>query len=197
MRQRKAVKISPPFFVSLLSKSNLCAMKADLVEQFRKITTVIFDVDGVFTDGTLQVTDQGINRTFSIRDGYAVQMALKTGLQLAVISGGKQENIRTRLASLGIQEIHLSVGTDQKPEVFEKLIRERKLKEEEVAYMGDDIPDLLLMKKYNVLKACPADAEEEILEIADFISTKKGGEGAVRDLLKNIMQSQNSWMKHF
>lgn len=172
-------------------------MNNDLTERFKEITTFVFDVDGVFTDATLQVTDSSVNRIFNVRDGYAVQMALKAGFRIAVISGGKQESIRTRLAGLGIEQIHLAVSTNGKPDVFEKVLKEWRLKEEEVVYLGDDIPDLLLMKKYNVLKACPADAEEEVLEIADFISKKEGGRGVVRDVLKQVMQSQNKWMKQF
>ncbi len=172
-------------------------MENTITGKFRKITTFVFDVDGVFTDGTLQVTDQGINRVFSVRDGYAVQMALKAGLRIAIISGGKQENIRTRLSNLGISEIHLGVSTDGKPEVFKRLLADWQITEEETLYMGDDIPDMLLMQKFCVLKACPADAEEEVLQTADYISPKKGGHGAVRDLITQVMKARDLWMKYF
>ena len=172
-------------------------MQTDLFTRLKNISTLILDVDGVFTDGTLQVTDSGINRTFYVRDGYAIQMALKSGLKIAVISGAKQENVRSRLLSLGISEIHLAVSTDGKPAAFEEIRSKWGLLDSEVAYMGDDISDLLIMQQYSILKACPADAEEEVLAIADYVSTYPGGKGAVRDLIKQIMLSKGLWMYYF
>lgn len=162
-----------------------------------KISTFVFDVDGVFTDARITVTDNGVDRVFNVRDGYAVQMLIKAGFKTAVISGGKQENIRTRLGGLGIDEIQLAVGTADKPGVFKELLEEWNITEEEVLYIGDDIPDLLLMKGFNVFKACPADAEPEVLEVADYISPFNGGAGAVRDVIKLVMKEQGKWMKVF
>ncbi|KPM48013.1 KdsC family phosphatase [Jiulongibacter sediminis] len=162
-----------------------------------KISTLIFDVDGVFTDGTIIVTDIDVQRVFNVKDGYAVQMALKAGYKMAVISGGKQESIRTRLGGLGIPEIHLSVSTDGKPAVLDSLLAKWELEEEEVLYIGDDIPDLLLMKGRKIFKACPVDARPEVLDQADFICPSKGGHGAVRDVIELVMKTQDTWMKQY
>ncbi len=172
-------------------------MQTDLSTRLKNISTLILDVDGVFTNGTLQVTDSGINRTFHVRDGYAIQMALKSGLRIAIISGAKQENVRSRLLSLGISEIHLAVPTDGKPAAYQEIRIKWGLTDPEVAYMGDDIPDLLIMQQFEVFKACPADAEEEVLGMADYISPCRGGHGAVRDFIKQIMLSKGLWMTYY
>ncbi|AWV98108.1 KdsC family phosphatase [Arcticibacterium luteifluviistationis] len=172
-------------------------MDIKLRSKLSKIKTFVFDVDGVFTDGRLIVTDLGVDRVFNVRDGYAVAMAIKAGYKTAVISGGKQDNIKTRLGGLGIHEIHLSVSTDGKLAVFENLLKEWNISAEEVLYIGDDIPDLLLMKNTKVFKACPADAEPEVKEVADYISPVNGGAGVVRDVIKLVMKEQDKWMKVF
>ncbi|WP_341225979.1 HAD family hydrolase [uncultured Arcticibacterium sp.] len=172
-------------------------MDIKLRSKLSKIKTFVFDVDGVFTDARLIVTDAGVDRVFNVRDGYAVQMAIKAGYKTAVISGGKQESIRTRLGGLGISKIHLSVSTDGKPAVFESLLKEWNISADEVVYIGDDIPDLLLMKNSEVLKACPADAEPEVIEVADYVSPVNGGAGVVRDVIKLVMKEQDKWMKVF
>lgn len=172
-------------------------MDLRLKGRIAKISTLIFDVDGVFTDGTIIVSDSEVQRVFNVKDGYAVQMALKAGYKLAVISGGKQESIRTRLGGLGIPEIHLSVSTDGKPGILDAVLGKWNLAEEEVLYIGDDIPDLLLMKGRKLFKACPADARPEVLEQTDFICPSRGGHGAVRDVIELVMKTQNTWMKQF
>jgi 3-deoxy-D-manno-octulosonate 8-phosphate phosphatase (KDO 8-P phosphatase) len=170
-------------------------MDIKLRSRLSKIKAFVFDVDGVFTDARLIVSDEGVDRIFNVRDGYAVTMAKKAGYRMAVISGGRQENIRTRLGGLGIHEIFLSVSTDGKLKVFKELMEDWALVEEEVLYIGDDIPDLLLMQGTNVLRACPADAEPEVIAIAEYISSRKGGDGAVRDVIKLVMKEQEKWMK--
>jgi 3-deoxy-D-manno-octulosonate 8-phosphate phosphatase (KDO 8-P phosphatase) len=162
-----------------------------------KISTLVFDVDGVFTDARISVTDIGVDRVFNVRDGYAIQMLIKAGFKTAIISGGRQESIRTRLGGLGIEEIHLAVGTAGKSSVFKELLKKWDLEEEEVLYIGDDIPDLLLMQVFNVFKACPADAEPEVLEVVDYVSPFNGGAGAVRDVIKLVMKEQDKWMQVF
>jgi 3-deoxy-D-manno-octulosonate 8-phosphate phosphatase (KDO 8-P phosphatase) len=172
-------------------------MEIKLKAKLRKITTFVFDVDGVFTDSTLIVGETDTQRVFNVRDGYAVQMAAKSGYKLAVISGGKQTSIRTRLSGIGIRDIFLSVGTDQKLDVFQKYLSENSIAEDEVLYIGDDIPDYLLMKATKVLSCCPADAMEEVKAICDYISPISGGKGAVRDVLELVMKAQGKWMKVF
>ena len=172
-------------------------MDIKLKSKLNKITTFVFDVDGVFTDATLLVGESDVQRIFNVRDGYAVQIAVKSGYRMAVISGGKQKSIATRLSGLGVQDVYLSVGTDQKLPVFQEYIAKYNLQEEEILFIGDDIPDYLLMKNTKVLACCPADATEEVKGICDFITPNIGGKGAVRDVIELVMKAQNKWMKVF
>ncbi|MCD8540261.1 MAG: HAD-IA family hydrolase [Leadbetterella sp.] len=166
-----------------------------MTERLKKITTLIFDIDGVFTDATLTVTHDDVTRTFNVRDGYAVQMALKSGYRMAVISGGKQESIVSRMNALGITDVHIRVGTAEKPAVLSAYLAEKKVPAEEVLFIGDDIPDLLVMNTFPVLACCPADAVPEVLERADYITTASGGRGAVREVIERVMKAQGKWMK--
>jgi 3-deoxy-D-manno-octulosonate 8-phosphate phosphatase (KDO 8-P phosphatase) len=172
-------------------------MDIQLKSKLSKITTFVFDVDGVFTDATLIVGESDVQRIFNVRDGYAVQIAVKSGYRMAVISGGKQKSIATRLSGLGIQDVYLSVATDKKLLVFQEYIALNNLQEEEILFIGDDIPDYLLMKNTKVLACCPADATEEVKGICDFITPNIGGKGAVRDVIELVMKAQNKWMKAF
>ena len=172
-------------------------MEIRIKEKLSRITTFVFDVDGVFTDGTILVGENDIQCIFSVRDGYAVQMAANQGYKMAVISGGKQESIKKRLQGLGINDVFLAVGTDQKPIIFEKYLSDNKLKEDEVLYIGDDIPDLLLMQKFKIFSCCPQDSSQEVLDFADFICEKSGGKGAVREVIEMVMKYQKTWMKGF
>jgi len=166
-------------------------------ERFRKISTLIFDVDGVFTDATLTVTKDDVTRTFNVRDGYAVQMALKSGYHIAVISGGKQESIVSRMNALGISDVYIRVGTAEKPDVLTTYLAQRGIPAEEVLFIGDDIPDLLIMNAFPVLACCPADAVEEVRERADYVTSAAGGRGAVREVIEKVMKAQDKWMKTF
>lgn len=166
-------------------------------ERLKKITTLIFDIDGVFTDATLTVTNDDVTRTFNVRDGYAVQMALKSGYNIAVISGGKQESIVSRMNALGITDVYIRVGTAEKPDVLSAYLAKKEVSAEEVLFIGDDIPDLLIMNAFPVLACCPADAVPEVLERADYITTAPGGRGAVREVIEHVMKAQGKWMKVF
>jgi 3-deoxy-D-manno-octulosonate 8-phosphate phosphatase (KDO 8-P phosphatase) len=168
-----------------------------LKSKLSKITTFVFDVDGVFTDATLIVGENDVQRVFNVRDGYAVQIALKSGYAMAVISGGKQKSIATRLSGLGVQDIFLSVGTDQKLPTLQQYVQAKGITEQEILFIGDDIPDYLVMKSTQVLACCPADAVKEVLEVSDYISPFSGGKGAVRDVIEMVMKAQGKWMKTF
>ncbi len=172
-------------------------MDIKLRARLKKITTIIFDVDGVFTDATLLVSETDVTRTFNVRDGYAVQMAAKAGYNVAAITGGKQDSIKTRLESLGVRDVYYNVGTAQKLETFDKYVSKYGLNVEEIIYVGDDIPDYLLMSARNVLSICPADAVDEVKAICGYISEKKGGKGVVRDVIEMVMKSQNKWLTQF
>lgn len=162
-----------------------------VLQDFTKIKAVFLDVDGVLTDGTVLVTEQGEQlRSFSVKDGYAMQLAVKRGIYIAVVSGGKTRGVLSRLNSLGIQDVHL--GVSDKLSTIIDLIEEWGVVSSEVLYMGDDIPDLACMKWVG-LPVCPSDAAEEIKQVAKYISPKKGGKGCVRDVLEKILKLQQKW----
>lgn len=160
--------------------------------KLRTIKAFIFDVDGVLTDGSIHVTDAGEQlRSFNIKDGYALQLAVKRGYPVAVISGAKSQGVMLRLKGLGIKSIY--IGIEDKLAVFERFIKENNLSPDHIAYMGDDIPDLLIMRIVG-MPTCPADAAEEIKAIASYISPKKGGFGCARDVIEKVLKIQDKWL---
>ena len=159
------------------------------------ITTFIFDVDGVLTNGKVLITSQGeMYREMDTKDGYALKCALVQGYRVCIISGGTNEGVRNRLKALGIYDIYL--GAHHKQEPFQDLMDSYDLKPEEILYMGDDVPDYPVMKIVG-LATCPNDAVTEIKEIANYISNKKGGEGCVRDVIEQVMRVQGKWNSNF
>lgn len=161
------------------------------LEHFKKITTFIFDVDGVLTNSQVLVLEDGkLLRSMSIRDGYAIKEALRHGYRVCVITGGKSEGVKTRLQNLGVQDIYL--GQSDKWEAYEEYLYAYDLKSENVLYMGDDLPDLPIMKKVAVA-ACPKDAAPEIINIANYVSGRAGGEGCARDVIEKVMRVQGKW----
>ncbi len=162
-----------------------------MLEKFNHITTFVFDVDGVLTDGTLLVLPNGVMaRRMNIKDGYALQLAVKRGYRVAIISGGNSPEVVDRLQKLGITELWMQV-TD-KAAVLQQLMQQQKLEKESVLYMGDDIPDLQVMRLAG-LPCCPADAVQEIKETAVYISHLKGGDGCARDVIEKVMRLQGNW----
>jgi len=160
-------------------------------EFLHSITTFIFDVDGVLTDGQLYVRSNGeLERVMNVKDGYALKTAIDKGYQVCIISGGKNEGVRKRLEGLGIQDIYL--GVSQKTIVLEEYMKTHSLAAEQIVYMGDDVPDYEVMQKVG-MPCCPQDAVQEIKSISRYISHKKGGNGAVRDILEQVMKVQGKW----
>ena len=156
------------------------------------ITTFIFDVDGVLTNGKVLITSQGeMYREMDTKDGYALKCALVQGYKVCIISGGTNEGVRNRLKALGIYDIYL--GAHHKQEPFQDLIDSYDLKPEEILYMGDDVPDILVMEQVAVA-ACPNDAVSDVKEIANYISHKKGGEGCVREIIEQTLRVQGKWL---
>ncbi|HEY5499135.1 MAG TPA: HAD-IIIA family hydrolase [Bacteroidales bacterium] len=156
------------------------------------IKAVIFDVDGVLSSNVIPLHISGEPmRTANLKDGYAIVQAVKKGLIVAIISGGRAEALRKRFEGLGVKHIYL--GASDKKTEFEDFITKTGLKPEEIAYMGDDIPDYEVMLKVG-LPACPADAAAEVKSIAKYISHKNGGEGCGRDLIEQILKAQGLWM---
>ena len=148
----------------------------------RKIKAVVFDVDGVLSASTIQMDEKGDPlRTINIKDGYAIQLAVKHGLQLAIMTGGHNENVRSRYEYLGVKDVYISCS--MKIRTWEEFLKKYDLKEEEIIYVGDDIPDYEVMKRAGC-PCCPKDACAEIKEISTYISDCKGGYGVARDILE-------------
>ena len=166
-------------------------MQKNFKQLLNNVTAFVFDVDGVLTDGSLILMPTGEQvRTMNIKDGYAIQLAVGKGYQLAIISGGKSESVRTRLTGLGVKNIYL--GVKDKAEAFDEFLLTHKLNPENVLYMGDDMPDLEVMRRTGVA-VCPSDAVNEIRSICVYVSDKKGGEGCVRDVIEQVMRVQQKW----
>ncbi len=164
---------------------------SNIKAKLRPITAFMLDIDGVLTDGMVITLPDGEQmRRMNIKDGYALQHAVKKGYHISIISGGTSESVRKRLNTLGITEVNLACKN--KIEVFEKLKEKFGLTEEQILYIGDDIPDYKVMKRVG-FAACPNDAAEEIKGISDYISSKKGGEGCVRDLIEQVLKLQGKW----
>ncbi|MEL0650889.1 MULTISPECIES: KdsC family phosphatase [unclassified Algibacter] len=160
-------------------------------EYLEHITTFVFDVDGVLTDGTVSVLTNGeMLRTMNVKDGYAIRSAVDKGYNLCIISGGKNDGVRIRLEGLGIKDIYL--GAKNKIEQLDDYLTANDIKSENVLYMGDDIPDYPVMKGIG-LPCCPQDAVPEIKSISKYISHKKGGKGAVRDVIEQVLKVQGKW----
>ena len=163
-------------------------------EKLIKIKNFVFDVDGVFTDGSIIVDNSGNElRVFSTRDGIAVKLATDKGYNFCVISGGKNEGVRKRLNKLGIKNVYL--GVNNKMEVFKSFMNDNNLKTTETMFMGDDIPDIQILKMVG-LSCCPNDAANEVREVVDYISIKKGGEGCVRDIIEQVLTIQKNWIEN-
>ncbi|MAW95258.1 MULTISPECIES: HAD family hydrolase [unclassified Leeuwenhoekiella] len=164
-------------------------------EYLNQITTFIFDVDGVMTDGSLIIDSQGeMLRTMNVKDGYALKTAINKGFNMCIISGGTNEGVRSRLEALGVNDIHL--GAHAKIEFLNDYLAKNSIKAENVLYMGDDIPDYPVMQKVG-LPCCPQDAVKEIKEVAKYVSHKKGGKGCVRDVIEQVLKVQGKWMQDF
>mgnify|MGYP001168925112 FL=1 len=161
-------------------------------ERLSDITTFIFDVDGVLTDGNVILDSSGeMIRTMHTKDGYALQHAVKKGYNIIIITGGNSEMVKKRLEGLGVKAVFLSVH--QKLPLMQDYLKKNNIAEKEVLYMGDDIPDLPCLKVVGV-STCPKDAAVEIREASDYISHINGGKGCVRDVLEQTMRVQNKWM---
>ena len=157
-----------------------------------QITTFIFDVDGVLTNGKVLITSAGeMYREMDTKDGYALKCALQQGYKVCIISGGTNEGVRNRLKALGVYDIYL--GAHHKEEPFQDLLDSYDLKPEEILYMGDDVPDIVVMEKVAV-GACPSDAVSDVKAIANYVSHKKGGEGCVRDIIEQTLRVQGKWL---
>ena len=161
----------------------------------QKITTLIFDVDGVLTDSSILVTSDGeMLRKMNTRDGLALKLAVDAGLNVCIISGGSNEGVRKRLQGLGLKDVIL--GAHDKIKNLKILMASLDVTKEEIMYMGDDIPDIPVMEVVG-LPCCPQDAVPEIKAVSEYISHKNGGQGAVRDIVEQILKIKGLWLKGF
>jgi 3-deoxy-D-manno-octulosonate 8-phosphate phosphatase (KDO 8-P phosphatase) len=166
-------------------------MEKNFKQRLTDVRTFIFDVDGVLTDGALLVMPDGeFLRSMNIKDGYAMQLAVKKGYRIAIISGGHSKGVPLRLARLGVQDVFM--GVTDKSMVFDELVAKYQLQPSAILYMGDDIPDLKLLRLCGV-PCCPADAVAEIRDACIYVSGRNGGEGCVRDIIEQVMKSQGTW----
>ena len=157
------------------------------------IKCFVVDVDGVLTDGMTLALESGEQvRAFNIKDGYGIERALLAGFHVAIISGGNQLGVRKRLEFLKIEHIHL--GVKNKVDMLTQLCEEIGVKQEEILYVGDDLPDYEVMQLVGI-PCCPADAVNDIKEIAKYVSDKNGGHGCVREVIEMVMRKQGKWMR--
>ncbi|MCF6403673.1 HAD-IIIA family hydrolase [Chitinophaga filiformis] len=164
----------------------------NILSLFKPISTFVFDVDGVLTDGTVQLLPNGEqSRRMNIRDGYALQLAVKKGYRVVIISGGRSESVVSRLQGLGIKDIY--TGVLDKQEKLQDYVFENDLRWEEIIFMGDDIPDYRAMQLVG-LPVCPADAAPEIKSICRYVSPINGGNGCVREIIEKVLKLNDHWM---
>lgn len=166
-------------------------MHKEIQERAKKVRMVILDVDGVMTDGSIILDNEGNElKMFHVRDGHGIKLLSKAGIRVAIITGRTSRVVNKRAEELGITDLYQ--GVLKKSSVYESLIKKYNLRDEEVAYMGDDIVDIELLKRVG-LPAVPSDPDEGIKRYAVFVSTKKGGRGAVRELAEIILKSADLW----
>ena len=157
-----------------------------------KIRAIIFDLDGVLSSETIALAVDGTPlRTVNIKDGYAIQLAMKMGLRIAILSGCKIETVRKRYEGLGMQDIYL--GAAVKIQIYDEFLKKYGLKDDEVMFMGDDIPDLEVMRRVGC-PVCPADACTEVRELSLYVSQRKGGMGCGRDVIEQTLRAQDKWL---
>jgi 3-deoxy-D-manno-octulosonate 8-phosphate phosphatase (KDO 8-P phosphatase) len=163
-------------------------------EKLKHITTFVFDFDGVLSDGKIIVAPDGDQlRVTNVKDGYAMQYALRKGYRICIISGGYSESMRLRYLNF-LPQVDVFLKVSDKTKVFTEYLTQHNISPEQVAYMGDDIPDYEVMQLAG-LKTCPADAAVEIQETAHYISHRKGGEGCARDIIEQTLRCQDHWFK--
>ncbi|HEX2969381.1 MAG TPA: HAD hydrolase family protein [Bacteroidales bacterium] len=161
-------------------------------EDLLRVRAFVFDIDGVLSMQTINLNTFGVpNRTINLRDGYALQLAVRKGYLVGIISGCSSKEYLRRLKLLGVKDVFLNCRS--KMFQFNTFLKKHNLDNSEVLYMGDDIPDFEVMKVAGI-PVCPSDADSEIKQISSYISDKKGGEGCVRDVIEQVLRLHNKWM---
>lgn len=163
-------------------------------EDIARVKAFVFDVDGVFTDGSITPTADGdFIRTYYAQDGYAVAYAVQQGYRICIISGGRGALLARRFEMLHVEDTYFNCA--DKEQALAEFLAKYNLDAADVIYMGDDIPDLGVMRKVGI-PVCPADACSEIIETSRYVSEFKGGRGAVRDIIEQVLRSQEKWALH-
>lgn len=164
-------------------------------EDLMKVKAFAFDVDGVLSSQIVPMHPSGEPmRTANIKDGFVIQLAVKLGYHVAIITGGNTEAVRKRYLNLGVQDVY--TGVQEKLPVFERWLIKHGLSAENVLYMGDDLPDYPIMKATGI-PVCPIDAVEEIKSLCKYISNRNGGEGCVRDVMEQVLRAHGHWGKDY
>lgn len=162
-------------------------------EELGRVRAFIFDVDGVLSDAKIYLHPQGeLMRSMNIRDGYAIQYAVRKGYPVAIITGGNSDNIKLRFSHLGVTDIYLK--SKNKVTDLQDFLNKYGLTPDQVLYMGDDLPDYEVMKLVG-FPTCPADADSEIKALSKYISAKNGGDGCARDVIEQVLRLQAKWME--
>lgn len=165
--------------------------KKSYKEFLKNITTFVFDIDGVLTNAQVLVTNEGeLLRSMSIKDGFAMKLAVEKGYKICIITGGNNQGTKKRFEDLGITDVFMK--RYEKLETFLQYQQEKGLKTEEILYMGDDLPDISPMK-HSGLATCPQDAAPEVKAVADYISHLNGGQGCVRDVITQVLKVRGDW----
>ena len=163
----------------------------NILERFKYVKTFVFDIDGVLTDGTVLLLENGLQaRTMNIKDGLALQMAIKNGFNVLIISGSYSEPVIKRLQYLGLSEIFCAIKNKQ--EFLDKYFNEQGINWEQILFMGDDLPDITSIVKAGI-GCCPNDAVQEVKDASDYISPIKGGGGCVRDVIEKVLRLNQKW----
>ena len=166
-------------------------MKRVRREKIKPIKLLILDVDGVLTDGKIIYNDRGEEiKAFNVRDGHGLKLLMRAGIGIALITGRKSKVVLHRARDLGIKNVYQKVTN--KIEVYEKILKGKKLKDENVGFVGDDLVDIPVLKRVG-FSAAVGDAIPEVREVADYVASKKGGEGAVREICELLLKVQNKW----
>jgi len=160
-------------------------------EEIKQIKLLILDVDGVLTDGKILYNDRGEEiKAFDVRDGHGLKLLMRSGMEVALITGRESKVVLHRARDLGIKQVYQKVTN--KIEVYEKILREKKLEDKHVGFIGDDLVDIPVLQRVG-FSATVGDAIPEVKEIVDYVASKKGGEGAVREICELLLKAQNRW----
>ncbi len=166
-------------------------MNRPVMEKARKIKLLLMDVDGVMTDGGIIIDSQGVeSKQFNVRDGHGIKLLMRAGVEVGIITSRESPVVALRAKELGIKILHQRALI--KLEAFDKILQELKVEEEEVAYLGDDLVDLPILRRVGMAVAV-ADAVSEVIDQADYVTTSPGGRGAVRELAEMILKAQDAW----